>query len=114
MDEHQHHDDLMQSVAKEYQEILSNSEQAIYIYHDDSHKICNNKFASLLGYSSEDEWAKIDEPFPVVFVDENSQESLISSFQDAVEKNIGSTNKVTWKKKDGSTIDTTVNTSSTL
>lgn len=99
MDEPQHHGDLIQSVTKEYQDILDNSDQSIYIYLDDVNKVCNKKFASLLGYESEDEWAKIDTSFPEVFVDSQSQEALISSFQDAMEKKVGSTNKIVWKKK---------------
>ena len=106
MDEH--HNELMQSVAKEYQNILANSEQGIYIYLDDVSKVCNKKFATLLGYESEEEWAKIEESFPEVFVADESQEALVSSFQDAMEKNVGSTNKIVWKKKDGSTINSTV------
>ncbi|MBI5045321.1 MAG: PAS domain-containing protein [Candidatus Levybacteria bacterium] len=108
MDEHQHHQDLMQSLSQEYSDILSNSEQGVYIYLDDAHKICNANFASLLGYSSEKEWTMIDSPFPDAFVAEESQEALISSFQDAMEKNVGSTQSVVWKKKDGSTIESTV------
>lgn len=107
MDE-QHHDKLMQSVAKEYQDIFATSEQGVYIYLDDSHKVCNAKFATLLGYQSEDEWAKIDQSFPDAFVAKESQVNLISSFQDAMEKNVGSTNKIIWKKKDGTTVSTTV------
>lgn len=106
MDEHHH--TLMQSIAKEYQDILAHSEQGMYIYLDDSSKVCNKKFATLLGYSSEDEWAKVDDSFPDVFVAKESQETLISSFQDAMEKNVASTNKIVWKKKDGSTLRSTV------
>lgn len=108
MDEHNHHDELMQSITKEYKEILENSEQGVYIYLDDSLKVCNKKFATLLGYQSEDEWVKIDTSFPDAFVAPESQETLVSSFQDAMEKNVGSTNKIVWKKKDGSTTSTTV------
>ena len=109
MDEHHHHHgELIESITKEYQDILETSEQGVYIYLDDNHKVCNKKFAKLLGYGSEDEWAKIDTSFPDAFVADESQETLISSFQDAMEKNVGSTNKIVWKKKDGSTINSTV------
>ncbi len=108
MDEHEHHDDLIQGITKEYADILENSEQGVYIYLDDEHKVCNKKFATLLGYESEDEWAKIDQLFPEVFVADESQETLVSSFQDAMEKGIASTNNIVWKKKDGSTVNSTV------
>ncbi len=103
-----HYNQLIQSITKEYQTLLTNSEQAVYIYLDDAHKICNSKFASLLGYESADEWAKIDASFPDVFVAEQSQKTLIASFQDAMQKHVGSTNQISWKKKDGSNVDTTV------
>lgn len=105
MDEH---DKLIEGVAKEYQDILGKSEQGMYIYLDDTHKVCNKKFATLLGYQSEDAWAKIETSFPVAFVDDQSQEALITAFQDAMDKCISSTNTIVWKKKDGSTIHTTV------
>ena len=108
MNQHSHHESLIQSITKEYHDILANSEQSIYIYLDDMHKVCNKKFATLLGYQSEDEWAKINQSFPDAFVAEESQETLISSFQNALSKNIGSTNTIVWKKKDGSTISTKV------
>jgi len=107
MDEH-HHDDLIQSVAKEYQDILENSGQGIYIYLDDAHKVCNKNFATLLGYESEDEWAQVDKSFPDAFVADQSQETLVSSFQDAMENGVASTNEIVWKKKDGSSVSTIV------
>lgn len=108
MHDHNHHDELMRSIAKEYQDIFENSEQGMYIYLDDSHKICNKKFATLLGYGSEDEWSKVEESFPSAFVANQSQRTLVSSYQDAMRNSVGSTNDITWKKKDGSTVSTTV------
>lgn len=102
------HDKLMQAVAEEYQDILENSEQGVYIYFDDTNKVCNEKFATLLGYASPEQWAKVDESFPDAFVAPASQETLISAFQDAMEKAVASTNKITWKKKDESTVESTV------
>lgn len=46
MDEHDHHDKLMQEVAEDYQDILENSERGVYIFLDDSNKVCNKKFAT--------------------------------------------------------------------
>lgn len=107
MEDH-HHKDLIGSVAAEYSDILRNSEQGVYIYLSDDHKVCNKKFTTLLGYNSPEEWAKIEESFPDVFVAEESQDTLITSFQDAMETMTASRNKIAWKKKDGSTIQTTV------
>jgi len=52
-----HHEHLIQEVKELFDPILTNSPQAMYIYLDDTHKICNQKFADLLGYTSIDEWA---------------------------------------------------------
>ena len=108
MDKHQHHEDLMQQIAKEYGDILKNSGQSIYIYLDDNHKICNEKFASLLGYDSASEWGNVEGSFPDAFVSEISQGELINAYQEAMEKFVGSKITVSWKKKSGETVDTNV------
>jgi PAS domain-containing protein len=105
MDEHQSHEDLVRKVAREYREILDGSEQGIYIYLDDVHKVCNKRFAAMLGYGSADEWARIDESFPDTFVAEKSQKPLITAYYGAMEKKAASTTRVTWKKKSGGTVD---------
>ncbi len=102
------HDDLLAELAAQLQPLLESSEQGIYIYLDDDHKVCNGKFASLLGYSSDEEWAQMKGSFPDVFVDENSHDTLIGAFQKAVQSMSASTISVRWKKKSGGVIDTTV------
>ena len=62
MGDQQHHEELIKGVSQEQKLILNKSPQAIYIYLDDNHKVCNKKFAELLGYKSPAEWAKMDSP----------------------------------------------------
>ena len=69
MNQHQHHEQLINGLAEQLKPILEESKQGVYIYLDDVHKICNEKFAQLLGYNSPDEWAKVEKPFPEIFVD---------------------------------------------
>ena len=107
MDEHQH-DEVIEGVKEQFKELLDESSQAIYIYLDDDHKICNSKFASLLGYSSPDEWAGVTGPFPENFVAESSQQHLVDTYMDAMEKKIGSKVEITWKKKDGEEVKSKV------
>ena len=79
----------------------------MYLYLDDTHKACNSKFAALLGYKSPKEWAEVKgalEPF----VAEKSQETLSSTYWNAMNKMIASKIPVTWKKKNGGTVDTNV------
>ena len=110
MDQHDDHADLIKGFVEEQKEIFTSSEQAVYAFLDDDSRACNEKFAKLLGYASADEWMKTDTKgeFPTVFVAEKSQATLISTFQMAMEKMKASTVKISWKKKTGETVDTTV------
>ena len=42
--------------------VLEKSEQAIYLYLHDNHKVRNKKFADLIGYKSPKEWADAEAP----------------------------------------------------
>ncbi|MEX0649792.1 MAG: hypothetical protein WD200_02240 [Candidatus Andersenbacteria bacterium] len=108
MTNHEHHHELLRDLSDQFKEILEGSAQAIYVYLDDTHKVCNQKFADLLGYTSPDEWAKVTEPFPQAFVDEVSQPTLVEAFQETIQQKVGSTIPVTWVRKDAGTVDTTV------
>jgi carbohydrate-binding DOMON domain-containing protein len=101
------HEELVAGISKQMKRILGSSKQAVYIYLDDIHKVCNSKFATLLGYRSPEEWAKVEDSFEA-FVDQSSQEILASAYNQAMEKLIPSTIQVTWKKKMGGTVGTTV------
>jgi len=103
----EHHEKVVTGLAEQMKKILEGSEQAVYIYLDDNHKICNSKFAKLLGYGTPDEWADIHgalEPF----VEAKSQVTLASAYWKAIEKFAASSIKVTWKKKTGRTVETNV------
>lgn len=110
-DHHHHghsHEDLFGEFVAHLQPVLDSSKQAVYIYFGDEHKVCNAKFASLLGYASPEEWAETEGSFPQLFVDESSQSTLIHAFQNGMEDMTASTFKVSWKKKSGGTADSTV------
>jgi hypothetical protein len=80
----QHHEELIKGVAREQKLILDESPQAIYIYLDDTHKVCNKKFADLLGYKSPGAWAKMDAPLSDVL--EKDQPKVIDAYEKASEK----------------------------
>jgi PAS domain-containing protein len=105
--EQHHHEQLIAGISKQMKSILDSSQQAVYIYLDDIHKVCNGKYASLLGYRSPEEWAKVEDPLDAT-VERSSQETLANAFNQAIEKLIPSNIKVTWKKKSGGTVATTV------
>jgi PAS domain-containing protein len=95
MDEQKHHEELIKGIAKEQKLILDKSPQAIYIYLDDTHKVCNKKFADLLGYKSPGEWAKKDAPLADVV--EKDQEIVIEAYGKASEKLIASKLEIRFK-----------------
>ena len=84
MESEQHHEELVKGISEQLGLILKKSEQAVYIYLDDTHKVCNEKFASLLGYKSAKEWA--DTEAPLADVDEASQQAVISAYEKATDK----------------------------
>lgn len=45
MAQDEHHEHLIKELADQLEPVFSNSPQAIYLYLDDTHKICNQKFA---------------------------------------------------------------------
>lgn len=101
------HEEILKWVRSEYKYILAGSHQAIYIYVCDEHKICNEKFSSLLGYSSPEEWANKEEMLSDA--KEEDQSVLVSAYKNALEKKIGSDITISWKNKEnGNLIKTKV------
>ena len=85
-----HHEELVKGLYEQMKPVLDKSEQPIYIYLDDNHKTCNNKFAAMLSYKSPEEWAEIN-GFLDIFVDEKSRETLSTTYWNAVNKMVVST-----------------------
>ena len=84
MKEHQSHEDLIKEAREHLKAIFEGSTQSIYLFLDDDNKICNKKFATLLGYKSPEEWSSVKESFTREFVDEKSQDKLVSAYQKAM------------------------------
>ena len=80
----EHHEELVKGISEQLALMLEKSKQAVYIYLDDIHKVCNEKFAKLLGYKSAKEWA--DMHTPLADVDEASQDDVIAAYENATEK----------------------------
>ncbi len=103
----EHHGELLAGLVKEYKEIFDGSDQAIYVYLDENHFVCNKKFASLLGYGSPKEIEDMRGDFLSPLVADESRDDLVSAYQKAMEKFEGSTVKITFKKKGGGSVSTT-------
>ena len=100
--------ELLKKLYEQLKPVFDSSGQSMYIYMDDTNKVCNKKFASLLKYASPEEWAKVKESFPPAFVDQGSQHTLIHAYQNAMENKEGSVANVIWKAKTGEKIKTRV------
>jgi len=87
-------------------DVFESSEQPIYLYLDDTHKACNQRFASFLGYRTPQEWTNVREFSDLVA--EKSMKSLVTAYNNAMTKMVGSTIDVRWRKKSGDMVDTTV------
>ena len=105
--EQKHHEELVRGFHSQLKQIFDASEQAIYLYLDDNHKVCNNKFASLLGYPSPEDWAKIKNPLDEN-VDKKSQDAVVLAYFNATEKMIGSAMDVKLKTTSGRVFDANV------
>lgn len=101
-----HHEHLVKEIAEQYKSVLEDSPQAVYIYLDDVHKICNEKFAKMLGYKSVQEW--VENETPVEDVVEKDRDKIIKAYMDASRNLTASALQASWKAKNGKTIDTEV------
>ncbi len=101
-----HHEHLIKELTEQLGQVFSNSPQGIYLYLDDTHKSCNQKFADMLGYSSIKEW--VANEFPVEDVIEEDRDKVINAYADASEKFIATTLSATCAKKGGKNIKTLI------
>ncbi len=86
MAELEHHAELIKGITEQMKILLKESEQAIYIYFDDAHKVCNKKLADLLGYKSPKAWADAEAPLSDVL--EEDQQKVIDAYMNASGKGI--------------------------
>lgn len=77
----EHHEHLIKELAEQFKPVFSKSPQGVYIYLDDKHKICNKKFAEMLGYGSIKEW--VANEYPVGDVSKEDQEKVINAYGEA-------------------------------
>ncbi|MDP2931502.1 MAG: hypothetical protein Q8O05_03255 [Chloroflexota bacterium] len=105
MDEQQHHEELVKGITEQMKPVLEKSPQAIYVYLDDNHKVCNKKLTDLLGYESPKEWAETDAPLADVI--EEDQPAVIKAYENATEKMLASSIEVRVKNiKTGKVVKT--------
>jgi hypothetical protein len=103
--EKNHHVEIIEGITAQMKDILEGSEQAMYIYLDNVHKVCNRNFAAMLGFESPREWARLEDPVGAC-VAENSQRALIDAYEHAVTSKVAVTLPITLKHQMGASIET--------
>ena len=99
---------VLAKATQQLRALFEESGQAMYLYIDDHTKACNKRFAQLLGYPTPEAWAAVHTSFPSAFVAPGSQEELIAAYQAAIADGVAASVPVTWKRKDGKTVDSEV------
>ena len=98
---------IIQAITEELRTILDGSPQGVYVFLDETHKVCNGRFAEMLGYASVADWNR-PVSFTEQYVDPSSQQTLVATYQHAMDHQVGATIDVTWKRLDGGRVPTTV------
>ena len=106
MAEDTHHEHLIKELTQLLEPVLTGSPQAVYLYLDDTHKACNQKFADLIGYTSPEEWVANENP--IDDVDEEDQERTVKAYMNASTNLKASEEKINLVKKDGEKISVEV------
>jgi hypothetical protein len=75
------HELLVKGITEQFKEVLEKSPQAIYLYLDDSHKVCNKVFSDLLGYASPEQWAGTETPLADVV--EEDRPAVVTAYKAA-------------------------------
>ena len=101
-----HHEHLIEELAEQLKPVFENSHQGIYLYLDDVHKTCNQKFADILGYKSIQDWIKNE--FPVEDVAEEERDKVINAYAEASERFKAASLSANIITKDGKKIKTEV------
>jgi PAS domain S-box-containing protein len=93
---------LIDDLADQYRPILENSPDGVYLWLDETHKVCNEKLARMFGYSV-DEWHRT-EPFLESFIAPEDRELYSQHYHTSV---VSHAYPVTFRfhgqRKDGST-----------
>jgi len=104
------HEEILQQIREEFNEILGQTTQGVYFYLDDPHWICNERLASMLGYASAAELIKLASESSLLdaLVTSDSRDEVVNTYMNTVEKKVAASTPVSWKTKSGGSIMTNV------
>ena len=76
------HVDVMKELAQQFRPLLEESPDGVYLWLDESHKVCNERLARMFGCTVE-EWCAT-EPFLESFVAEEDRQVFSSNYHNCV------------------------------
>ena len=109
--QHKHEDYnqlLLSGLYNQMRNILDSSGQPVFIYLDDNHKVCNQRFAEFLGYDSSQDWSKTPGFLEVFVDDEASKNAFMTAYWSAINNMNASSVQLTLRRKDNSKVKATM------
>jgi PAS domain S-box-containing protein len=96
------HVELLQALEAQFRPVLENSPDGVYLWLDDTHKVCNERLAAMFGYTVA-EWCERPD-FLGSFIFEEDQELYAANYQRSVAAlTFPVTFRFRGRRKDGST-----------
>lgn len=92
---------LLSGLYKQMRKILDSTSQPVFIYLDDTHKVCNQKFAEFLGYKSAQEWSQTPGFLELFVDDEAGRNAFMTAYWSALNNMNASSVELTWRRRDG-------------
>jgi PAS domain-containing protein len=106
------HDDynelLLSGLYNQMRKILDSSGQPVFIYLDDNHKACNQRFADFLGYTSPQDWSQTLGFLEILADDEASKNAFMTAYWSAINNMNASSVQLTLRRKDASKVKATM------
>ncbi len=98
--EHEH-EKILKELAEQFKPLFEKSPEGIYLYIDEVHKICNERFARMFGLTVK-EWEAM-EGFVNKHAVEEDQEMIVRSYHEHIHQKLTPTRlRITGIRKDGS------------
>jgi len=96
------HEEAIEWASREMKDLMDRSEHGIYIYACDTHTVCNERLAKMLGLGSPEEWASSKgESLVDRFLAPESVGTVVDTYWKAMEDKVPASVDVTLRRKSG-------------
>jgi PAS domain S-box-containing protein len=105
IDQDQQHEEWLAGIASQLAPIFDNSEEGVYVYLDDRHKICNERLAKMWGYASAAEWAAAPDFLETFVATQPDRVQVSTNYHQHVHRELTAYQlQFTAKRKDGRSV----------